>query len=188
MTRHVALVAAVLLVFGFARANAGVVVTVDQAAQRISVAVDGITRYDWPVSTARWGYVTPNGTYKPQWLAKQWYSTIYDNAPMPYSIFFYSGFAIHGTTDYAHLGQPASHGCVRLHPEDAALLFELVKDNMKDTSIIVTGERPQPPKLLVSERGAAPQQPAEEFTGLFGRKRNTHEANNSLSYQHWMNR
>ena len=136
-------------------AQAGVVVTVDQAAQRLSVSVDGFDRFEWKVSTARWGYHTPNGTYKPQWMARQWYSRIYDMAPMPYSIFFNGGYAIHGSTDVANLGSPASHGCVRLHPDNAAILFDLVKANVKDTQIIVTGERPSPParERTVSRRG-----------------------------------
>ncbi len=124
-------------------ARAGVVVTVDKTAQRLSVSVDGFPRFNWPVSTARWGYRTPNGTYKPQWLARKWYSRKYDMSPMPYSIFFDGGYAIHGSYEISHLGSPASHGCIRLHPENAAVLFELVKAHKKDTEIVVTGEAPK---------------------------------------------
>ena len=74
------------------------------------------------------GYRTPNGTYKPQRLARKWFSRKYDWSPMPYSIFFDGGYAIHGSYEISHLGRPASHGCVRLHPDNAALLFALVKD------------------------------------------------------------
>ena len=63
---------------------------------------------------------------------------------MPYSIFFNGGYAIHGSYEISHLGRPASHGCIRLHPENAAVLFELVKEHMRDTQIVVTGERPEP--------------------------------------------
>lgn len=136
-------------------AQAGVVVTIDQAAQRLSVSVDGFDRFEWKVSTARWGYHTPNGTYRPQWLARNWASRMYGMAPMPYSIFFNGGYAIHGTTEVANLGTPASHGCVRLRPDNAAILFDLVKANMKDTQIVVTGERPAPParERTVRQRG-----------------------------------
>lgn len=33
---------------------------------------------------------------------------------------------IHGTADVAQLGTPVSHGCIRLSPQDAARLFDLV--------------------------------------------------------------
>ena len=132
-----------VLCAGVAPARAGIVVTVDKTAQRLSVSVDGAQRYEWPVSTARRGYSTPNGTYKPQWLARKHFSREYDWSPMPYSIFFDGGYAIHGSYEISHLGRPASHGCIRLHPDNAALLFALVKEHMADTTIVVTGERPE---------------------------------------------
>jgi hypothetical protein len=139
----IAVIAAAALLGVFTRAEAGIVVTVDKTAQRLSVAVDGFPRYEWPVSTARWGYRTPNGTYKPQRLARKWFSRKYDWSPMPYSIFFDGGYAIHGSYEISHLGRPASHGCIRLHPENAAVLFSLVKEHINDTQIVVTGERPE---------------------------------------------
>ena len=136
------LAAVAVLLGGLAPAQAGIVVTVDKSAQRLSVTVDGAPRYQWPVSTARRGYRTPNGTYKPQRLARKWFSRKYDWSPMPYSIFFNGGYAIHGSYEISHLGRPASHGCIRLHPDNAALLFALVKGHVADTTIVVTGERP----------------------------------------------
>ena len=141
MPRFIAVMIATLLV-GLVSAQADIVVTVDKSAQRLNVAVDGFTRYQWPVSTARWGYRTPNGSYRPQWLARKWFSTIYDGSPMPYSIFFNGGYAIHGSYEISRLGRPASHGCIRLHPKNAAVLFALVQANMQDTQIVVTGDRP----------------------------------------------
>ncbi len=143
MPRLAVAFAAVAVVFGgLASAQAAVVVTVDKSAQELSVTVDGASRYHWPVSTARMGYHTPNGTYKPQRLARKWFSRKYDWSPMPYSIFFNEGYAIHGSYEISHLGRPASHGCIRLHPDNAALLFALVKEHLDDTTIVVTGERP----------------------------------------------
>jgi hypothetical protein len=143
-----------------APARAGVVVTVDKTAQRLTVDVDGATRYQWPVSTARWGYNTPNGSYRPQWLARQWYSRKYDWSPMPHSIFFNGGYAIHGSYEIRRLGSPASHGCIRLHPENAAVLFSLVQQNMRNTRIVVTGARaervtPQARQVVRSNRASA---------------------------------
>ena len=165
-------IAAVLLLCSFTRAQASVVVTVDKTEQRLTVAVDGIMLYRWPVSTARWGYRTPNGTYRPQWLARKWFSRKYDWSPMPYSIFFNGGYAIHGSYEISHLGRPASHGCIRLHPSNAAILFALVKENMKDTEIVVTGVgAPPPPRVAKRPKAkrarSGDRVPRDGFEGIF---------------------
>jgi lipoprotein-anchoring transpeptidase ErfK/SrfK len=108
-------------------ARADVVVQIDKSSQRMAVSVDGMTRYNWPISTGRSGYSTPSGVYHPQLMARRWFSRKYYNSPMPHAIFFYGGFAIHGTYELSRLGGPASHGCVRLHPSNAATLFSLVE-------------------------------------------------------------
>ena len=124
--------------FATNRAEASIVVHIDRSTQRMSVIVDGAPRYNWRVSTARRGYVTPPGTYHPQMLAKRWYSKKYYNSPMPHSIFFYGGFAIHGTYEISQLGGPASHGCVRLDPGNAATLFGIVeREGMGATTIVI---------------------------------------------------
>jgi len=114
-----------------------IIAEIDLSEQRLRVIVDGAVRHVWPVSTARPGYRTPLGTYRPVRLERSWYSRRYDNAPMPHSIFFYRGYAIHGTTEIKTLGRPVSHGCVRLHPDHAATLFALVKANRAATRIRV---------------------------------------------------
>ena len=108
-------------------AFAGVVAKIDIATQRMQVYVNGKPAYNWRVSTARSGYHTPTGTYEPANLVRYHRSTIYNGSPMPHSIFFYKGYAIHGSYETHHLGRPASHGCVRLHPSNAAKLYALVK-------------------------------------------------------------
>lgn len=120
-------------------AFAGVVAQIDLSTQRMHVYVDGQPTYTWKVSTARRGYRTPTGTYKPYHLARRHYSTIYDGSPMPHSIFFYKGYAIHGSYETKHLGRPASHGCIRLHPSNAARLFSLVRRHgASNTTIRIT--------------------------------------------------
>ena len=121
--------AAVAITLGLALtpARAGVLVQIDKSSQRMAVSVDGTMRYNWPVSTGRSGYGTPSGVFHPQLMARRWFSRKYYNSPMPHAIFFYGGFAIHGTYELARLGGPASHGCVRLHPSHAAALFALVE-------------------------------------------------------------
>ena len=106
---------------------AGVLAQIDLSSQRMHVFVNGKPRYTWKVSTARPGYRTPTGTYKPYHLVRFHRSTIYDGSPMPHSIFFYKGYAIHGSYETKYLGRPASHGCIRLHPSNAARLYSLVK-------------------------------------------------------------
>jgi hypothetical protein len=130
-----------VLIVGTLAAQADVLITVNKSTQRLSVSVNGATRYVWPVSTARWGYHTPNGTYRPQRLERKWYSRKYDMSPMPYSIFFDGGYAIHGSYEVSRIGRPASHGCIRLHPSNAAVLFRLVEAHEGSTRIVVTGER-----------------------------------------------
>jgi lipoprotein-anchoring transpeptidase ErfK/SrfK len=135
-----ALMAGVVFVLASASspAEAGLLVRVDRASQTMEVSADGAYLYSWRVSTGRPGYGTPAGTFRPQRMAARWFSTIYYNAPMPHAIFFYGGFAIHGSYDIARLGGPASHGCIRLHPNDAATLFGLVqREGMHNTTIVV---------------------------------------------------
>jgi lipoprotein-anchoring transpeptidase ErfK/SrfK len=134
----IAIAAAVTIAAAPARAN--VVIAVDKSAQQMSVSVDGYLRYNWAVSTARSGYNTPNGTYHPERLERSWFSRLYYNSPMPYSIFFRGGYAIHGSYAISQLGGPASHGCIRLHPQNAATLFDIVsREGTGATTIVVSG-------------------------------------------------
>ena len=109
---------------------------IDLSDQLMRVWVEGRLSHEWPVSTARPGYRTPVGDYHPVRLERVWYSTLYDYAPMPFSVFFRGGYAIHGTTELASLGQPASHGCVRLDPANAQAFFELVRSHPYSETLI----------------------------------------------------
>lgn len=111
-------------------------ITVDISAQEMTVENEWGTVYTWDVSTGRPGHATPTGSFRPVRMNEMWYSSKYDNAPMPWSIFFYGGYAIHGTTDVRHLGHVASHGCVRLDPQNAKVLYDLVKQvGMQNTRV-----------------------------------------------------
>jgi hypothetical protein len=134
-----AVVAAAIGFFFSSAALADVRIRIDKSSQSMTVAVDGFVQYSWPVSTAKRGYSTPTGSWRPFRLEPSWYSRKYDNAPMPHSIFFTGGYAIHGTTHVGQLGRPASRGCVRLHPSHARALFALVRSyGMKSTRITIT--------------------------------------------------
>jgi lipoprotein-anchoring transpeptidase ErfK/SrfK len=116
----------------------GLTARVDISSQTMTVTSYGQT-YVWRVSTAGSGYSTPRGTFRPQRMATMHYSKKYHNSPMPYSVFFRGGFAIHGTNAIRRLGSPASHGCVRLHPSNAAALYSMIRQaGPSNTRIIIT--------------------------------------------------
>lgn len=122
-----------------APAQASIVARISLSEQRMDLVVDGAHAYSWPVSTARRGYVTPTGSYRPTRTARMWYSRKYDMSPMPYSVFFRGGYAIHGTGYVRSLGRPASHGCVRLHTANAAILYRLVRERgMGAARVVIT--------------------------------------------------
>ena len=147
-----------------APAQANVMIAVDKSRQQMSVSVDGVPRYRWSVSTGRAGYGTPNGTYHPQRLEKSWFSKEYYNSPMPHSIFFHGGYAIHGSYEIDRLGGPASHGCIRLHPANAATLFALVtREGMDGTTIVVTGRNPVFPRRRRPVQEALPARAAPDY-------------------------
>lgn len=112
--------------------------TVSISKQVMVVKVDGETIGVWKVSTGKRGFATPRGVYSPKRLSARHFSRKYNNAPMPFAVFFRGGYAVHGTNHVAALGRPASHGCVRLHTANAAKLFRLVQKHGKGTRIIVT--------------------------------------------------
>ncbi|HWV42950.1 L,D-transpeptidase [Pseudorhodoplanes sp.] len=135
-------IAAFFLICGdalFGQALASVQIRISLSRQSMNVNVDGAPYATWPISTGREGYGTPAGTFRPQSMHKMHYSRRYNMTPMPHSIFFYYGFAIHGTSEVRRLGRPASHGCIRLSPQNARALYSLVgRHGMSNTSITVT--------------------------------------------------
>lgn len=117
---------------------AAVVATVDLSSQTMTVSQGGVVKYRWKVSTAKRGSVTPTGSWSAKWLSRNHRSSRYNNAPMPYSIFFSGNYAVHGTTYVNRLGTPASHGCIRLHPSNAATLFSMTQQvGLRNTRIVV---------------------------------------------------
>ncbi len=129
----IGIVLACLMLAGMAEASVKkkvppvVEIWVDISSQAMAVDVDGWPYARWKVSTARDGYYTPRGSWRPFLLKKIHYSRKYDNSPMPNSIFFHGGYAIHATGYIKSLGRPASHGCIRLHPRNALRLYGLVQ-------------------------------------------------------------
>lgn len=130
--------AATLLACSFSASAASLVARVDVAAQTMTVTHYGKVLYEWPVSTARQGYITPEGDFRPYRMHKMWRSRTYDNAPMPFAVFYDRGWAVHGTTAVSRLGTPASHGCVRLETANAEAFYTLVRQvGPGNTRIIV---------------------------------------------------
>ena len=121
-----------------AEAASKIVARIDISKQRMMVLVDGRETFEWKVSTAGKGYVTPTGSFKPTRMHEMWYSRKYDNAPMPHSVFFHGGYAVHATPHVKRLGSPASHGCIRLHPDNASDFYQLVQAfGPSNTSIVI---------------------------------------------------
>ncbi|MBA5778460.1 L,D-transpeptidase [Stappia sp. F7233] len=119
-------------------ARAGTVIArIDLSEQKMVVYVNGRRLQSWPVSTARRGYRTPTGTFRPGRMHRRYFSKKYHNSPMPWSVFFYGGYAIHGTDAVRSLGRPASHGCIRLHPANARHLYSLIQQHGKKNARIV---------------------------------------------------
>jgi L,D-transpeptidase catalytic domain len=141
--RHIpAAVFAAILIFASTSVRADVLVEIDKNTQSMTVSVDGAERWHWPVSTGRSGYDTPSGTFRAFRMEADHYSKEWDDAPMPHSIFFTKiGHAIHGSYDIKHIGAPASHGCVRLAPENAAKLYALVQqEGVLKTTVVLRGD------------------------------------------------
>lgn len=168
--------------------KSSVLINVDKPSQEMTVFVDGVEQYSWPVSTGMRGYSTPSGTYTATSMNEIWHSKQWDNAPMPHAIFFTKkGHAIHGSLETKRLGTPASHGCVRLAPENATTLFELVKaTGLENVQVVLNGTTPggEGPKVASPGYGTQPnygdpwfggdnyyrQQPQKQRRGLFGRR------------------
>jgi hypothetical protein len=130
-----------LALLASASAQAAVQIDIDKDTQTMTVAVDGILKHRWPVSSGLPAHETPNGVHKAFRMEEDHYSKEWDEAPMPHSIFFTKrGHAIHGTDAVNRLGNPASHGCVRLSRANAATLFELVREQgVLNTTVTLTG-------------------------------------------------
>lgn len=141
--RIAALAALMLAAIWVNPASATVNISVNLATQRMSVTTSSGEKHNWAISSGRMGFVTPRGTYRPQSLRRMHYSSKYNNAPMPHSIFFHKGWAIHGTSAVGALGRPASHGCIRLAPGNAAKLFSMVQ--RQGAVIAING---QPPHMM----------------------------------------
>ena len=136
-----------------------ILVVIDKSTQEMKVFVDNVERYTWKVSTGLPGFETPSGTYRARSLHRIWYSKQWDDAPMPHAIFFTKkGHAIHGTGETKKLGRLASHGCVRLAPENARTLFALIKEKgLKDTQIVLNGETPSSEVQVASPAPPLPE-------------------------------
>jgi lipoprotein-anchoring transpeptidase ErfK/SrfK len=135
-------------------------VRIDLSTQRMTVAIDGRAAHSFAISSGRAGYITPTGSFRPQWTARMWHSRKYDNAPMPHAVFFNGGIAVHATTATGMLGRPASHGCIRLAPANAQTFYNVVhRYGMGETRIVVAGSTPG---TNVARRNGGPSRQAAQ--------------------------
>ena len=154
---------AIFIIAPLAPADAAVLVTIDKSTQRMTVEVDNALRWIWPVSTGQLGHDTPSGRYTAFRMEADHFSKEWDDAPMPHSIFFsQTGHAIHGYLSTRRIGSPASHGCVRLEPANAARLYALVEQQgLPNTKVVVTGDV----RFALARRGMQWSRGADESTG-----------------------
>jgi hypothetical protein len=161
--------AATLMLLATGAAQAKVSITIDKDAQIMAVAVDGVERYRWPVSTGIPSRETPNGSFRAFRMEESHFSREFDDAPMPHSIFFTKiGHAIHGTDSEGRLGTPASHGCVRLSKANATTLYALVEEQgVLNTSVTLTGSASvalaRNPRRNAAVARAEPAQPGQQY-------------------------
>ena len=150
--RRIALIAFGALLCAAVPVQAELLVNISKSQQRLSVMIDGTEAYRWPISSGRRGYDTPSGNFRPHRLERHWYSRQYEMTPMPWAVFFHRGYAVHATMEAYNLGRVASHGCVRLRPDNAAILYSLVrKQGMANTKLVVmNGPLPALPGALPS--------------------------------------
>lgn len=165
MRSYLVALAGLIVLAASGTAQAKIAITVDKDNQEMTVAVDGVERYRWPVSTGNPSHETPNGAFRTFRMEPDHYSKEFDDAPMPHAIFFTKqGHAIHGTDSVGRLGQPASHGCVRLSRQNASTLYALVeKDGVLNTTVNLTGSsrvalarQPGKANIAVARRAPAP--------------------------------
>ena len=127
-----------VLVEAQAAFSANLVARISLSSQTMVVTHNGAVKYRWRVSTGRKGYGTPVGSWAAKWASRNHRSRKYNDAPMPFAIFFHGGYAVHATYETKRLGRPASHGCVRLHPENAATFFQMANNNgLSNTRIVI---------------------------------------------------
>ncbi len=158
--RNIAVAALGALLCLSAPVKAELLVNISKSQQRLSVTIDGAEAYRWPVSTGRRGHATPAGKFRPTRLERHWYSHQYGMTPMPWAVFFHRGYAVHGTMEAYNLGHAASHGCVRLRPDNASILFSLVRqEGAQNTKfVIMNGPLPAAPgaKPMAAADATAP--------------------------------
>ena len=142
---------------------------IDLTNQRMTVSDASGVLGSWKISSARGGYSTPTGTYTVHWTSRMHYSKQYHWSPMPYSVFFHRGVAVHGTNAIGSLGRPASHGCVRAHPRDAKTFYNLVEKHGKRlTKVVVHGTPPYTPVVAERTQRRYQQQPVFSPFAFFG--------------------
>ncbi len=165
-------------VAGTAALPPSLVIDINLSSQRMTVRENGRHRHTWSISSGKRGYATPTGSFQPAWMARMWYSRQYDYAPMPHAIFFSGGAAIHATYATGKLGQPASHGCVRLAAQNAKTLYKMVTAHGKSrTRIRVRGTPRYPSRAAAADRRRARDASVVRYSryrsGVAGSRRST---------------
>lgn len=121
-------------------------IEVNLTNQHLYAYQDNQLIYNFPVSTGKWA-PTPTGTYYPYVKLRydrmrggnQALGTYYDLPNIPYVVYFYQGYSLHGTYWHNNFGHPMSHGCINESISDAALIYNWIDYS---TPIIIYGVTP----------------------------------------------
>lgn len=121
---------------GCKRGGCAIWLQIVKSSQRAYLYINGSLSDSWLVSTGIPGYGTPNFDKHPNGrIYDRYNSTKFPGGDwqglgnMPYAVFIKGGFAVHGTPqgNWSKLGRQASHGCIRMHPDNAYRFNRLVR-------------------------------------------------------------
>jgi len=100
-------------------------IDVDLSQQRVYAYEGSVVVNSFIVSTGTWQHPTLTGQY--HIYIKLLYANMsgpgYYLPNVPYTMYFYKGYALHGTYWHHNFGTPMSHGCVNLSIPDAEWLY-----------------------------------------------------------------
>lgn len=129
------LILATLLVWGAWPAMAATWVEVDLSEQTLRLHKNGQVVLRTRVSTGIPRHKTPTGRFQ-VWTkipkakmsgGSKARGDYYYLPNVPYIMYFYQGFGLHGTYWHKNFGRPMSHGCVNLSIPDAKYLYQHVR-------------------------------------------------------------
>lgn len=107
----------------------------DRSKHQVNLYHDGTLLNSWLVRGGGYSTQTRTGNFKVQWRDKDHRSSMFDDAPMPYSQFFSRGQALHGSRYMMDPFVEHSHGCVNFWVEDARQLWNMTSNKVLNVHV-----------------------------------------------------